>query len=674
MAAGLLGTGLIIAGLVWVLLSQWERSLGAAAATLQAATASRAQDLVDHWLDRLRRVVSDVEHRRSVGVCRLDDVGAARDCLLGSIAADDALAEATFTSAAGWQASVYREAGRALPCSGETVRAASGWTRTRHCGGPAASASAPDPRTQTTYETLSNPRLGDRLIWSDLSYSMLDDELPEAKRRVVVHVLRAIRDGDQLVGVLRVALLEPQLDEAIARIRVHDDDEHDPFRVFLADDQGRLVTRFHARDRLREQGDEALRIAPADVPLEVAAALARGDDGPAVVTSDGMRYLVSFASLPDTQDWRVGVIGPEDYYLAAPRRVRQLVSVAAALLLCLVGMLLAFAAAAARRGLERVVAESERMRRFEFEPSTATSAFADIRAVLVDLERAKTALRGLARYAPVDLVRRLYADNREPKLGGELRLVTLLFTDVEGFTSFAETLPPERLAQLLGHYFAAMTAAVTATGGTVDKYIGDALMVLWNAPTACADHPARACRAALACLDAGRALFASPEWSGMPPLHTRFGIHSGEVMVGHFGAPERFSYTALGDGVNLAARLEALNKQYGTTILVSGAVAAAIGDEFALRRLDRVAVKGKSQGVEVFELLGYAADAPNVARARRYEAALDAYFARDFAAALAMLDAATDDPPSRHLRERCLLLRDDPPPPDWNGVHTATTK
>jgi adenylate cyclase len=410
------------------------------------------------------------------------------------------------------------------------------------------------------------------------------------------------------------------------------------------------------------------------VPPAVAAALALKDDGPAVVESGGVRYLVSFAALKGTQDWRAGVIGPEDYYLAEPRRVRQLVSVAAALLLCFVGMLLAFAAAAARRGLERVVAESERMRRFDFEPSTATSAFADIGAVLVDLEQAKTALRGLARYAPLDLVRKLYADNREPKLGGELRLVTLLFTDIEGFTSFAETTPPERLALLLGHYFAALTGAVTATGGAVDKYIGDALMVLWNAPTACAEHAARACRAALACVAAADALFDSPAWAGAPRLHTRFGIHSDEVMVGHFGAPERFSYTALGDGVNLAARLEALNKQYGTTILVSGAVVAAIGDEFALRRLDRVAVKGKSRGIDVYELLGYASDASRVATARRYEAALDAYFARDFAAAIALLEALPDDAPSTRLRDRCALLRDDPPPADWNGVHTAKSK
>src|SRR5262249_17266272 len=155
--------------------------------------------------------------------------------------------------------------------------------------------------------------------------------------------------------------------------------------------------------------------------------------------------------------------------------------------------------------------------------------------------------------------------------------------DIEGFTTFAETTPPERLALLLGAYFAAMTEAVTAHGGTVDKYIGDALMVMWNAPASQADHAERACRAALACRRAGEALFASELWRGVPPLNPRFGIHSDEVMVGHFGAPERFAYTALGDGVNLAARLEGLNKAYGTTILVSGAVAAQVRDKLVLR-------------------------------------------------------------------------------------------
>jgi adenylate cyclase len=345
---------------------------------------------------------------------------------------------------------------------------------------------------------------------------------------------------------------------------------------------------------LRETDDD-LRIAPDDVPPAVAAALAHG-------SAPG--HVVSFAELPGTQSWRVGVIGPDDYYSRAPHKMRRTMTVAAIAVLLLVAALLAWVTRAVGRGLRRVVGETERMRRFELAPTATTTAFADVETVLAGIERAKTAMRALGKYAPIDLVRRFFADNVEPALGGELRRVTLLFTDIKDFTTFAESLPPERLAALLGRYFEVMTAAVTAHGGTVDKYIGDALMVLWNAPVAVEDHAARACRAALACIEASRALFASDEWRGLPPLTTRFGIHTGDVMVGHFGAPERFSYTALGDGVNLASRLEGLNKQYGTTILVSAAVADAVRGQFELRAVDTVTVKGKTQATEVFELRG----------------------------------------------------------------------
>ena len=132
------------------------------------------------------------------------------------------------------------------------------------------------------------------------------------------------------------------------------------------------------------------------------------------------------------------------------------------------------------------------------------------------------------------------------------------------------------------------------------------------------------------------ALFASPEWEGRPPLVTRFGLHTGEVLVGHFGAPDRLSYTCLGDGVNLAARLEGLNKQYGTTLLVSDAVREAVGPAFVFRFLDVVAVSGKGQAVRVYELLGPAGEAgPRVERARAYEAALALYLGREFERALA---------------------------------------
>ncbi len=200
--------------------------------------------------------------------------------------------------------------------------------------------------------------------------------------------------------------------------------------------------------------------------------------------------------------------------------------------------------------------------------------FRDVEIVVLDSSSsgAKTAMRALGKYAPLDLVKELARANVEPTLGGRPADVTVMFSDIEGFTSLAERAEPGELADRLGAYLEAMTGAIRSTGGTIDKFIGDAVMALWNAPSPVEHHPRQACRAVLACMNATRVLYASSRWSG-PPLVTRFGVNTDRVLVGHFGAPARFSYTALGDGVNLTARLEALCKQYGVTALVSEAVA-----------------------------------------------------------------------------------------------------
>jgi adenylate cyclase len=146
-------------------------------------------------------------------------------------------------------------------------------------------------------------------------------------------------------------------------------------------------------------------------------------------------------------------------------------------------------------------------------------------------------------------------------------------------------------------------------------------------------------------------------------------------MVGHFGAPDRFSFTAIGDGVNLAARLEGLNKLYGTTILVSDAIEREARDQFTFRRVDRVAVKGKSVGIDVYELIGGRdVDHERVALARIYERALDTYFARGFEQALGLLRELSSDGPARVLARRCQALQIAAPPPDWDGTFAATEK
>jgi adenylate cyclase len=291
------------------------------------------------------------------------------------------------------------------------------------------------------------------------------------------------------------------------------------------------------------------------------------------------------------------------------------------------------------------------------------------------IERAQTSMRGLSKYVPVDLVRELYESNREPELGGELCEISLMFSDIEGFTGLSERLTPDALARTLGRYLEAMTAGVRSTQGTIDKFIGDSVMAFWNAPTRRPDHARRACEAVLACLRNTSELFASASWQGMPPLFTRFGLHRARVMVGHFGAPDRLSYTALGDGVNLASRLEGLCKHYGVAVLASEAIVAEVGDSFAFRLVDRVAVKGKHEAVRVYELLG--AGVPGAAPSQTtlaYDRALEAYFSRDFRTAMRLLAGQGHDPPSRVLSLRCAEMLERPPPEDWNGVYVASDK
>jgi adenylate cyclase len=250
-----------------------------------------------------------------------------------------------------------------------------------------------------------------------------------------------------------------------------------------------------------------------------------------------------------------------------------------------------------------------------------------------------------------------------------------MFTYLKDFTTVSEQLPPNQLAAVLGTYLQTMTEAIHSTQGTVDKYIGDAVMAFWNAPSTDAEHARKACEAALRCVEATERLYASDRWLGMPPLTTRFGLHSARVLVGHFGAPDRLNYTAIGDGVNAAARLEGLNKEYETTILASEAVYLMTKDHFQFRFIDEVAVKGKRQSLKVYALIGrLSPESRPSAIATRYEAAFEQYRNGSFARALELLEPNTDDAPSRVLAERCAKYLQEKPANDWNGVHHATLK
>ncbi len=268
-------------------------------------------------------------------------------------------------------------------------------------------------------------------------------------------------------------------------------------------------------------------------------------------------------------------------------------------------------------------------------------------------------------YVSPEIVNEIVAHPERLALGGARRDITVMFTDLAGFTELSERLGPEEVAAFLNEYFTAMTDIVQAHGGTVDKFIGDSVMAFWGAPIDDAEQALHACRAAQemqAALDSMRERFRA---RGLPEVHMRAGLHSGPAVVGNLGSANRFDYTAVGDTVNLASRLEGANKVYGTGVLVSGDTAAQLGGSIGLRQIDRLIVKGKRFATDVYTFCDDAETARLSAEALRH------YFAREWAQAAAaaesLLARLPEDAAARALRDRIEAFRRDAPPQDWNG-------
>jgi len=254
-----------------------------------------------------------------------------------------------------------------------------------------------------------------------------------------------------------------------------------------------------------------------------------------------------------------------------------------------------------------------------------------------------------------------------------------MFSDIRGFTTLSEQLTPEALVSLLNEYLTAMTNIVFKYDGLLDKYIGDAIMAVFGAPIDQPDHALRAGRTAIEMMDELHRLQDKWRSENRPIIDIGIGINSGDMVVGNMGSEMRFDYTVMGDNVNLASRLEGLNKEYGTHIIVSEYTQERIKDELLTRELDAVRVKGKKLPVRIFELLGEQKDADlHLPYIRLFEAGLERYRTQQFDKAIALfqqvLTLRPNDPPSRLYLSRCAELKAQPPAPDWDGVFIMTRK
>jgi class 3 adenylate cyclase len=284
-------------------------------------------------------------------------------------------------------------------------------------------------------------------------------------------------------------------------------------------------------------------------------------------------WMSAFAPVLRSDGSLAGVIGMDMSAAKILSYERRFLAgiIAISLAVCfVVGALGLYFARFLSRPLEHLSGDMARIQALKLDgaPNLA-SRIEEVQHMGVALDNMKKGLRSFRRYVPAELVTELIAMQREAVLGVEKRELTVFFSDIADFTTISEQLGVERLSQQLGSYFEGMTRTILAAHGSVDKFIGDAVMAFWGAPRPLEDHAAHACRAALACQRTLDAL--TPQWreAGLPPMHTRIGLSTGDAVVGNMGYFERLSYTAIGDTVNLASRLESLNKFYGTKNIIS---------------------------------------------------------------------------------------------------------
>jgi adenylate cyclase len=392
---------------------------------------------------------------------------------------------------------------------------------------------------------------------------------------------------------------------------------------------------------------------------------------------DGDAYLGAVQSLDSDSSppWVICTVIPESEVLGqVERSIRETLLIGVGVLLVAL-LICRRVSAQVSQPLERLAAVANAIERLQFRAQPVVhSVIREVDHLATSVEEMKVGLRSFRKFIPNELFCTCLSSGKEAVFGGARRRVAIFFSDVIDFTSIAEDQKPEDLVDLLREYLNTVCNEIEATDGTVDKYIGDAVMAFWDNPMTERNHASSACTTALRCQAAIGVLNERWKAAGKPQFQTRIGLHSGEVVVGNIGRDARLNYTIIGDAVNLSNRLEELNKVYGTAILISESIYQQAAADIVARPLDYVAVKGKRLPVLIYELLGKKTE--ETARHRTIiplcTQGLECYRIRDWSGAIAhfeeVLSHCPGDPPAVLLKRRCRSFQESPPGPDWDGV------
>lgn len=489
------------------------------------------------------------------------------------------------------------------------------------------------------------------------------------------------------------------LDISVAQLSefLHTQRFGDTTRLAITDNSGVLIAQDNVHDYL-DVLDASFRkqrmpkiVDVKDPVLKTGLSLERTRDGDSTIVFESGEgdQILSWREVsgPAATNWVISVVAPVDQFTGPMvESMYRSMLFAAALILFVAVPGVTILAGWITRPMIRVSEDADKIRKFDFSGyKPRPTVFKEIAQLSQSMADMRQTIDAFSRYVPKDVVMKLMQSGKIARIGGSRQRVTLMFTDIAGFTDLSEGADPEFLLEHTSVYFEALTKAISKHNGVIDKFIGDAIMAVWNAPLEDPAHIINACRGILATHQASEELNRLYEEKGRPILVTRLGLHSGDAVVGNMGATNRMGYTALGDTVNLAARLEGLNKHYGTRILVSGDIVDGAGDRFIFRIVDRVTPKGTTQPVTIYELVGAYGmdDGPAVAPEmqdfiERFSGAFDIYQQGMFGDACKLFEALgkerPDDGPTKVMIDRCCKYADNPPEGTWTGVERFDKK
>lgn len=393
--------------------------------------------------------------------------------------------------------------------------------------------------------------------------------------------------------------------------------------------------------------------------------------GPIRFSLAGTDYIGRISSVPEKymDEGHMAVVAPVHDFTADIQSLRD-ESMMFTLLVMLVTLpLIIFVSRRITAKLYKLSLEANRIREFDLSGTVdIKSHITEIRALSVAVGSMKSSLRTFGQYMPRSLVAKVVTGELSPELGGTRQDLTIMFTDIANFTAISESMKPEELMHHVSIYFQEIGSVILENDGTIDKFIGDAVMAFWNAPVRTPKHARCACLAALKAAKASNRLNTRWREQGKPEFFTRFGLHTGNCIIGNVGSSDRMDYTAMGDAVNVASRLEGLNRHFHTQILTSETLREQAGDEFVFRPAGRVIPKGKTMPTNIYELVGLTHEV-DTGRIKEWELAYEAFINRRFQEAADAFERLCREHPGDSLErlylEKARHFTTTPPPDDW---------